>query len=141
MYNSYDSAMAFVGGFFLIMFIICSMIAILQIIITWKVFTKMGLDGWKSLIPFYNTYVLCEKVFGNGLYMLCLFAAAIPVVGEILLLLFIIIMNIRLAKSFGKDTAFVVGLIFLPTIFMGILAFGNAQYQQLPDYDYHNPFE
>lgn len=31
---------------------------VLTIIATWKIFKKAGEDGWKSLIPIYNTYIL-----------------------------------------------------------------------------------
>jgi len=34
-----------------------------------------------------------------------------------------------LSKSFGKNEAFTVGLIFLPFIFYPILGFGSAKYQ------------
>ena len=29
----------------------------------WFTFRKMGLPGWKGIIPFYNYYVICEKVW------------------------------------------------------------------------------
>lgn len=29
----------------------------------WFTFKKMGLPGWKGIIPFYNYYVLCEKLW------------------------------------------------------------------------------
>jgi len=34
-----------------------------------------------------------------------------------------------LAKVFGKDVAYGIGLLFLPIIFLPILAFGDAKYQ------------
>lgn len=39
-----------------------------------------------------------------------------------------IIYDVRLSKSFGHGGGYAVGLIFLPTIFMLILAFGKSQY-------------
>lgn len=33
-----------------------------------------------------------------------------------------------MAKSFGKDAGFTVGLVLLPTIFYMILGFGKAEY-------------
>lgn len=30
---------------------------ILQVIAYWKIFTKAGEEGWKSIIPIYNGYV------------------------------------------------------------------------------------
>lgn len=52
------------------------------------------------------------------------------------ILLFVPIANIiisimlyfKMAKSFGKDGGFAVGLLFLNIIFMPILAFGDASY-------------
>ena len=139
--SSYEATMALLGGMFFTVFAIATIIIILQLVVMWKLFVKMGEDGWKALIPFYNTYVLCDKIFGNGLYMLGMFLSIIPVVGGILLLIYGIICNIRLAKSFGQDTPFIIGLVFVPLVFTAILAFGKAQYQQLPVYDIHKPFE
>lgn len=39
----------------------------------------------------------------------------------------------RLARSFGKDIGYTLGLLFLPVIFMPMLAFGSAQCQELAD--------
>ncbi|MCU0416375.1 MAG: DUF5684 domain-containing protein [Cytophagaceae bacterium] len=54
-----------------------------------------------------------------------------------ILLLIIPIVNIffaiklvhALSKSFGQGVRFTIGLIFLPTIFLGILAFCDATYK------------
>ena len=34
-----------------------------QYIGLWFTFRKMGIPGWKGIIPFYNFYVICEKVW------------------------------------------------------------------------------
>jgi len=45
-----------------------------------------------------------------------------------------VIITLNLAQVFGKSTGFGIGLIFLPIIFIPILAFGNAKYLvRLPD--------
>ena len=120
----------------------CGLIlAVLHVVIMWKLFTKMGLEGWKAIIPFYNLYVLCEKLFGNGLYMLAFLVGCVPAIGGILLLFVQVILSIRMAKAFNQETPFAIGLVLLAIVFQGILAFGNAQYTQLPDYDIHHPFE
>jgi len=41
-----------------------------------------------------------------------------------------IIINIQMAKAFGKDTGFAIGMVLLPFIFFPMLAFGNAQYSK-----------
>ena len=40
--------------------------------------------------------------------------------------------QIRLAKAFGKGGGFAAGLIFLPYVFMPLLAFGKGTYQGVP---------
>ena len=54
---------AVVGGVIVFFVGIAIMFAVLQIIAAWKVFEKAGEKGWKSLIPFYNIYILF-KVLG-----------------------------------------------------------------------------
>ena len=39
-----------------------------------------------------------------------------------------IIMIAGITKNFGKGTGFLLGLLFLPMIFLPILAFGSAEY-------------
>ncbi len=39
-----------------------------------------------------------------------------------------VLYNIELAKKFGKDTLYGIGLAFLAPVFYPMLAFGNAQY-------------
>ena len=129
--------LSIIGTYFLVLlvFIIAHLIA------SWFLFKKMGINPWKAIIPFYNSYTLCEKIFGNGLYFLVGFAGIIPYVGYVILVLWSVVSSIRLAKSFGRGGGTVVGLIFVPTIFYFILAFGSAEFEQLPDYDITKPFE
>lgn len=47
-------------------------ILVLDMIANWKVFTKMGEAGWKSLIPFYRDYILWGKVWNCGRYFVYL---------------------------------------------------------------------
>ncbi len=63
------------------------------------------------------------KIVGRPWWWLIL--AMIPLVNFI----FGIIINVDLAKSFGKGVGFAVGLILLSPIFIMILGFGNARYQ------------
>ncbi len=88
----------------------------------WRVFTKAGEPGWAILVPFYNIIVLL-KIVGRPWWWLIL--AMIPFVNFI----FAIIINIDLAKSFGKGVGFAIGLILLAPIFIMILGFGDARYQ------------
>ena len=94
---------------------------VLTVVAEWKIFEKAGEAGWKILIPFYNTYTLVKIADGNGVKFLLLLVPFVNIVYAIMLM-------VRLAKSFGQSGGFAVGLIFLPFIFLLILAFGGAQY-------------
>lgn len=89
---------------------------------SWKVFEKAGQPGWAILIPFYNIYVMLQIVGRPGWWLLLLF---IPFVNAIILIL----VYIDLAHSFGKSSAFGLGLFFLGVIFLPILGFGDAEYE------------
>ncbi len=96
-------------------------VTVLMLVAMWLIFSKAGQGGWKALIPFYNLYTYCKIVDGNG-WKFLLFI--IPIVNFI----YAIILDFRLAKSFGKGVGFGFGLLFLSPIFLLILAFGKAQY-------------
>ena len=96
-------------------------VSVLSIVAMWVIFSKAGQGGWKALIPIYNVYIFCKIADGNG-WKFLLFL--IPIVN----IIYAIILTFRLAKSFGKGFGFGLGLLFLNTIFMLILAFGKAQY-------------
>ena len=105
-----------------IVIIISLAIAILMIAAMWKVFSKAGQPGWAVIIPIYNIYIMCKVAGRPGWWVLLMF---IPFVNFIIA----IILNIDIAKNFGKGVGFGIGLIILPFIFYPILGFGSAQYQ------------
>jgi hypothetical protein len=94
---------------------------VVMIIAYWKIFTKAGEEGWKSIIPIYNVIILL-KIVGRPWWWLLLML--IPFVNFIIL---IIVMN-DLSKSFGHGLGFTLGLIFLSIIFYLILGFGDSRY-------------
>lgn len=102
--------------------------AFFAIIVMWKIFEKANQPGWAVLIPFYNLYVYTQIVKRPGWWMLLYFLGAVPVLGSIAVLVISILDNIRLSRAFGKSDGFAVGLIFLSIIFLAILAFGDAVY-------------
>lgn len=96
-------------------------IAIFSILIFWKIFQKFGEPGWKSIIPIYNLYIMCKYILGSGLWML---GFIVPILNIIVAIMF----AIKMAQVFGKGTLFAIGLIFFPTIFQAIIAFGESTY-------------
>lgn len=96
-------------------------VAIVTIVAMWKVFVKMGYQGWESIVPFYSNYVMFEAIYGSGWKFLLLF---IPLFNIYVM----IKLYIDLAKGFGQGGGFAAGLILLTPIFMCILAFGDYDF-------------
>ena len=119
-----DAALTFAGfiGFIYIMTII--LVRIFLIICMWRIFIKANKPGWYALIPILNiiTIMQISKTPINAKNVICLF---IPVVHWII----IAIIYTDLAKSFGKDPMFGIGLLFLSAIFFPILAFDSSNYK------------
>lgn len=88
----------------------------------WKVFVKAGQPGWAAIIPIYNVIVLLQIV-GRPLWWILLML--IPFVNFIIAIL----VNLDLAKSYGRGAGFAIGLLFLPFVFWPILGFGDAGYR------------
>lgn len=92
---------------------------IFYIVVMWKIFVKAGKPGWAAIVPIYNIIVLLEIV-GRPVWWLILILL-VPCANIVCM----IILCIDLAKSFGKDAAFGVGIILLGFIFLPILAFSK----------------
>lgn len=108
---------AFIMGY-LAFFLVLGIIVIIS---RWKIFQKAGKPGWAAIVPVYNFIVELEIIGKPWWWLLLMF---VPIVNVV----FAIMMVNLLAKSFGKDVGFTLGLLFLPFIFYPILAFGKAEY-------------
>ncbi len=94
----------------------------LIVVAYWKIFTKAGEEGWKALIPLYNTYVLCKISCNNPvLIFVLMLLPGVNVFATVYLFY-------QLSKSFGRGIGTAIGLFLLTNIFMLILAFGSAEY-------------
>ena len=120
-YYSYSSPPAYNPVFTIISLVLC----VFVLVCMWIIFRKAGKPGWAAIVPFYNLYVLFEITWGSGMRFLLLL---IPIYNIILS----IQTQVRLAKAFGKSGGFAAGLIFLPYIFIPLLAFGGTAYQGVP---------
>ena len=124
----FSALWAIFGAFLGFMIVIALVVAILQLAGMWKVFTKAGEKGWKCIIPIYNLVILF-RISGLSPWIICgYFLAFIPVIGWLISLGITIYQCNSLAKAFGKDVGYTIGLILLPTIFYMILGFGKSQY-------------
>ena len=116
---------------------------ILQIVGNWRIFTKAGEAGWKSIIPVYSDYISYKIAWQPSYFWLTLILGLVVsaitaatngggdgtnttillIVSLIRLILSIIsiMYSFKLAKAFGRGTGFALGLIFLQPIFLLIL--------------------
>lgn len=127
-YNNYNidnvlagSIIGWVVTFLGIILLISTAFIIFSIIYNWKIYKKAGKHGWEAIIPIYNLIVKFEFL---NIPTWFLFLIIIPAANVALP----IIIGINMAKKFGKDGGFAVGLILLPIVFYPVLAFGNAEY-------------
>ena len=98
-------------------------VTILMLVSGWKLFSKAGKPGWAIVVPFYNVIVMLEIVNRPVWWILLML---IPVVN----LVVSVIVVVDLAKSFGKDVLYALGMILLSIVFYPMLAFGSAPYTQ-----------
>src|SRR6478752_3529079 len=94
------------------------------VLIGWMlIFPKARQSWWAALIPGYNIYVLVVGV--AGLSMLWFILVLIPGVQIIAAIL----VNVEVARRFGRTEAFGLGLALLGFIFYPILALGSSEYR------------
>lgn len=103
-------------------FVVYLAFIVLMLVSLWKVFSKMHQPGWFGIIPIFN-YVVIAKLSGKDWWWGLL--VIIPCIGFI----FAILLLNELSKLFGKGAGYTVGLVFLPFIFLPMLAFGSAEYR------------
>ena len=131
------------GGAVAVVLICALVFYALTVVALWKIFTKAGEAGWKSLIPIYNVYVLFKLIGINFWIWVLLVPFVIGIIGAIAFgdsqdgtnfvsgiysLVIDVYMAIKLAKAFGKGTGFTIGLILFPNIFQIILGFDSSKY-------------
>jgi Family of unknown function (DUF5684) len=102
--------------------VIYLVLVVLFVAAFWRIFTKAGEAGWKSLIPIWNTLVTLRIVGRPWWWILLLL---IPIANIVVW----IVVAVNLARSFGRGGWFAVGLIILPFIFGLILGFGGDTYR------------
>ena len=113
----------------------------------WKLFTKAGEKGWKSLIPFYNMFVSHHLIGMRHIWFILdivfwVFEVVLEVlegtpvwieetffsVAIILTIISEILHIIKLCYCYTKSELFGIGLFLLPPVFSLILAFDKSEY-------------
>lgn len=142
-----------------ILILIWLAIAVFYIISLAKLFKKAGKPGWAAIIPYYNKYTILDISGYNWYYIFIYIApiivpiiiAFVPILGStlnfalsIVVILFNITSSVKLAKAFGKDTAYGIGIAFVSIVFIPMLAFNkNVKYVGKTvngDIDFNNLF-
>ena len=100
-------------------------VIVINVVATWKIFTKANQPGWASIVPIYNMVVMLQIVKKPTWWVILGF---IPIINIIIGLIVVY----ELAQVFGKGLGFTFGLVFLPIIFYPILGFGRAAYMRAP---------
>ena len=90
----------------------------------WKVFEKAGKPGWAAIIPFYNMFILNEVARKEILWFVLTLLPCINIVA-------LIVICMDVAKHYGKDPIYGIGLALLPFIFFPMLGFSDARYQPM----------
>lgn len=144
----------FVGGLLVVGVIVVLLVLValvLYIIGLWKLFKKAGKNGWESLIPFYNTWVLVEIAGLNWWYFLIAISGTI--VGLVglsnlsgLATLASVAVNFfifyNLAKRMNKpEVAYGVLAIFFAPIMTMILGFSKDKYDGSIDVSPNGPIQ
>lgn len=97
---------------------------ILSIAGMWKLFDKFGEEGWKSIIPIYNIYILYKH---SDLKPNLAFLIFVPCIGSIIVYILNIVAILNIAKKMvGKASGgFTVLTILLQPIAIALLAFND----------------
>lgn len=123
-------------SFFAIILGIILITYILSAIGLWKMFQKAGKPGWPSLIPIYNTYILCEITGVSPWWLVISFGAGfitafIPFLGflsSIISIYFGILLAVSIARSFAKEDVYAIGIYLLPFVFYLVIGLGDSKY-------------
>ncbi len=105
-------------------------VMVFTIVSWWIVFKKAGQPGWAILIPIYNFLIILKVAGKPWWWIFAILLAIIPFVGALLMLVVMILIFHGISTKFGKGAGFTVGLVLLSFVFVPILAFGNAEYNE-----------
>jgi hypothetical protein len=92
----------------------------MQIPAWWCIYKKSNYPGWNILIPIVNVLIYLKIIDKPWWWIFLLTITPVNIIFHIWGLHL-------LSRKFGKPWSFTIGLIFLPLIFVPILAFDNSK--------------
>ena len=108
------------GSFVVLIYII---VAIILYASLWIIYTKANQPGWSAIIPVYDIYIWTQVVNRPWWWTILFFIPPITII------VYIIMLN-DLSNRFGQNAWFTLGLLFLPIIFLPVLAFGEYEFDR-----------
>lgn len=142
---------ALIGSFLTFIIVGAIIYYVLLVVAWWKLFSKAGEKGWKSIIPIYNFYVQCRLTWSTKFFWIIfivgllasIFSGLAPTLASpisgifsiaslvlaIAFAVFLIISEYRLSKAYGHGAGFTVGLVIFNFIFMLVLGLGKSEYK------------
>jgi len=104
--------------------LVWSAITIPSTLLSWLlVFPKAGHSSWLALIPGFNIYVLVVGVARlSTLWFVLVLIPGVQIIAAILV-------NVEVARRFGRSEAFGLGLALLGFVFYPILGLSRAKYE------------
>ena len=99
--------------------IVAGSLLFISLLSVWIIYERLGISGWKSLIPIYRHCVIFKAV---GLSPWLGIIMVLPVLNVPVYICFLI----YLLRSFSRNYFFSIGLLLLPPLFLPILAFGDG---------------
>ena len=116
-------AMLILGGF----------LALAYLVSLWRIYSKASKPGISAIVPIWSQIVMFQIVDKPWWYLFLLF---IPIVNIVIM----IQTYISLAKKFGRNTGFAVGMLLLPMIFIPLLSFYDYVDEKKVEEPVYNPF-
>lgn len=111
--------LAFLGAWLFVILLV----SLFFVVCKWIIFEKAGRKGWESIIPIYNIVIEMQMLDVPMWMLLLLIIPGLNVVIPIMI-------AIKYTEKFGKESAYALGLIFLPFIFYPMLAFGKSTFNK-----------
>jgi hypothetical protein len=105
----------------LVAFVICIGVYLVYGWVMSRIHRKAGNPPWWGFVPFVNEYGLLKLSGREAWWLLLYLVPCVNIIPSI-------VIPLDVAKSFGKDALFGIGIIFLPFVFFPVLAFGDARY-------------
>lgn len=142
--NQSVDGFAALAGFLMFFFTIIAIISVIIIVSNWKLFTKAGEEGWKSIVPLYNSFTMINIAFSGkkNWLMIAVIASALSGFMEegfvmTILSLAAAAINIYISYNFINRYAgsgMAVLSLFFPMIIYPIVAFSDKY--QYTEYTY-----